>query len=77
MWAYNRKHTRTPPPLSNHASCVITFTKNEKKFSQIACNDIKWNENIAFWSKTNKSLTLQHIGLECGHRNRKHDQATT
>ena len=75
MWASNRKHTRTPP--SNHAPCVITLTKNENKLSQIAYNAIKCNENKAFWSKTNKSLILQLIELECGHRNRTHNQATT
>ena len=52
---------------------VITLTKNENKLSQIAYNDIKCNENKAFWSKTDKSLILQQTGLECGHRNRKHE----
>ena len=62
----------------------LTLTKNENKLSQIAYNDIKWNENKAFWSKKIKSL-LEQIGLRrildestlYGHRNRKHDQAMT
>ena len=40
----------------------LTLTKNENKLSQIAYNDIKWNENKAFWSKKIKSL-LEQIGL--------------
>ena len=64
----------------------LTLTKNENKLSQIAYNDIKWNENKAFWSKKIKSL-LEQIGLgefwmkahyaDIGVRNRKHDQAKT
>ena len=62
----------------------LTLTKNEDKLSQIAYNDIKWNENKAFWSKKIKSL-LEQIGLgefwmkahyaDIGIR--KHDQAKT
>ena len=37
-------------------------SKNENKLSQIAYNDIKWNENKALWSSKNKSL-LDQIGL--------------
>ena len=45
------------------AQCTwLTLTKNEKKLSRIACNNIKWNENKAFWSKKIKSL-LEQIGL--------------
>ena len=65
----------------------LTLAKNENKLSQIAYNDIKWNENKAFWSKKIKSLfiILEQIGLRrildestlCKHRNRKHDQAIT
>ena len=40
----------------------LTLTKNEDKLSQIAYNDIKWNENKAFWSKKIKSL-LEQIRL--------------
>ena len=40
----------------------LTLTKNEIKVSQIAYNDIQWNENKAFWSKKVKSL-LEQIGL--------------
>ena len=40
----------------------LTSTKNENKLSQIAYNDIKWNENKALWSKIIKSL-LEQIGL--------------
>ena len=40
----------------------LTLTKTENKLSQIAYNDIKWNENRAFWSKKIKSL-LEQIGL--------------
>ena len=40
----------------------LTLTKNEKKLSQIAYNDIKLNENKALWSKKTKSL-LEQIGL--------------
>ena len=36
--------------------------KKENKLSQIAYNDIKWNENKALWSKKIKSL-LEQIGL--------------
>ena len=62
----------------------ISLTKNENKLSQIAYNDVKWNENKAFWSKKIKSL-LEQIGLRrildestvCEHWNRKHDQAMT
>ena len=34
----------------------FTSTKNENKLSQIAYNDVKWNENKALWSKNIKSL---------------------
>ena len=37
----------------------LTLTKNENKLSQIAYNDIKWNENKALWSKKIKSLLAQ------------------
>ena len=40
----------------------LTLTKNEYILSQIAYNDIKWEENKAFWSKKIKSL-LEQIGL--------------
>ena len=40
----------------------LTLTKNENKLSQIAYNDIKWNENKALRSKKIKSL-LEQIGL--------------
>ena len=40
----------------------LTLTKNEYKLSQIAYNDIKLEENKAFWSKKIKSL-LEQIGL--------------
>ena len=40
----------------------LTLTKNESKLSQIAYNDIKWNENTAFWNQKIESL-LEHIGL--------------
>ena len=33
-----------------------------EKLSQIAYNDIKWEENKAFWSKNIKSL-LEQVGL--------------
>ena len=42
----------------------LTLTKNEYKLSQIAYNDIKWEENKASWSKKIKSLLEQiHVGL--------------
>ena len=75
-------------PMKIEAQCRnfkfwLTLTKNENKLSQIAYNDIKWNENKALWSKKNQKLigtdrirrTLDESKL-CGHRNRKHDQAT-
>ena len=40
----------------------LTLTKNENKLSQIAYNDIIWNENKARWSKKLKSL-LEQIEL--------------
>ena len=54
-------------PMRIEAQCSnfkfwLTLTKNENKLSQIAYNDIKWNENKAFWSKKIKSL-LEQIGL--------------
>ena len=54
-------------PMRIEAQCRnfkfwLTLTKNENKLSQIAYNDIKWNENKAFWSKKIKSL-LEQIGL--------------
>ena len=59
------------------------LTKNEYKLSQIAYNDIKWEENKAFWSKKINSL-LEQVGLgdlwlkaHYGDRNCKHYQATT
>ena len=76
-------------PMRIEAQCSnfkfwLTLTKNENKLSQIAYNDIKWNENKAFWSKKIKSL-LEQIGLgefwmkahyaDIGIR--KHDQAKT
>ena len=48
--------------LPNVGILSLTLTKNEYKLSQIAYNDIKWEENKAFWSKTIKSL-LEQIGL--------------
>ena len=76
-------------PMRIEAQCRnfkfwLTLAKNENKLSQIAYNDIKWNENKAFWGKKIKSL-LEQIGLRrilgestlCGHRNCKHDQAMT
>ena len=64
---------------------MINLKQNENKLSHLAYNDIKWNENKVFWSKKIESL-LDQIGLGefwmkaegtlCGHRNRKHDQAT-
>ena len=54
-------------PMRIEAQCRnfrfwLTLTKNENKLSQIAYNDIKWNENKAFRSKKIKSL-LEQIGL--------------
>ena len=54
-------------PMRIEAQCRnfkfwLTLTKNENKLSQIAYNDIKWNENKAFWSKKIKRL-LEQIGL--------------
>ena len=54
-------------PMTIAAQCRnfkfwLTLTKNEYKLSQIAYNDIKWEENKAFWSKKIKSL-LEQIGL--------------
>ena len=76
-------------PMRIEAQCRnlkfwLTLTKNENKLSQTAYNDIKWNENKALWGKKNQKLigtdrirrTLDESKL-CGHRNRKHDQATT
>ena len=40
----------------------LPLTKNDYKLFQIAYNDIKWEENKAFWSKKIKSL-LEQIGL--------------
>ena len=31
----------------------------ENKLSQIACDDIKWNENKAFWSKKIRSTLIR------------------
>ena len=55
-------------PMRMEAQCknfkfCVTLTKNENKLSQIAYNDIIWNENIALWSKKIKSL-LEQIELE-------------
>ena len=62
----------------------LTLTKNENKLSQIAYNDIKWEENKAFWSKKNQKLIRTdriRISLDestlCRHRNYKNYQATT
>ena len=41
----------------------LTLTKNENKLSQIAYNDIKWNENKAFWSRKKIKSLLEQIGL--------------
>ena len=54
-------------PMRMEAQCrnfkfCLTLTKNENKLSQIAYNDIKWNENKALRSKKIKSL-LEQIGL--------------
>ena len=54
-------------PMTIAAQCRnfkfwLTLTKHEYKLSQIAYNDIKWEENKAFWSKKIKSL-LEQIGL--------------
>ena len=54
-------------PMRIEAQCRnfkfwLTLTKNENKLSQIAYNDIKWNENKALRSKKIKSL-LEQIGL--------------
>ena len=54
-------------PMTIAAQCRnfkfwLTLTTNEYKLSQIAYNDIKWEENKAFWSKKIKSL-LEQIGL--------------
>ena len=67
-------------PMTIAAQCRnfkfwLTLTKNEYKLSQIAYNDIKWEENKAFWSKKIKSL-LDESTL-CRHRNCKHYQART
>ena len=53
-------------PMTIAAQCRnfkfwLTLTKNEYKLSQIAHNDIKWEENKAFWNKKIKSL-LEQIG---------------
>ena len=55
-------------PMRIEAQCRnfklwLTLTKNKSTLSQIACNDIKWNENTAFWSKKIKSLLLEQIRL--------------
>ena len=52
----------TIAPQSRNFRLWLTLTKNEYKLPQIACNDIKWKENKAFWSKKIKSL-LKQIGL--------------
>ena len=41
---------------------LTLLIKNDYKLSQIAYNDIKWEEYKAFWSKKIKSL-LEQIGL--------------
>ena len=76
-------------PMRIEAQCSnfkfwLTLTKNENKLSQIAYNDIKWNENKAFWNKKNQKLIgtdmvrrIQDESTLCGQRNRKHDQATS
>ena len=53
-------------PMTIAAQCRnfkfwLTLTKNEYKLSQIAYNDIKWEENKASWSKKIKSLLDMHI----------------
>ena len=47
-------------PMKIEAQCRnfkfwLTLTKNENNLSQIAYNDIKWNENIALWCKKIKA----------------------
>ena len=59
--AYFRNFTRIEGQCRNF-KFWLTLTKNENKLSQIAYNDIKWNENKALWSKKIKSL-LEQIGL--------------
>ena len=54
-------------PMTIAAQCRnfkfwLTLTTNEYKLSQIAYNDIKWEENKAFWGKKIKSL-LEQRGL--------------
>ena len=56
----------------------LTLAKNKSKLSQIACNDIKWNENTAQkLIGTDKVRRILDESTLCGHRNRKHDQETT
>ena len=48
-------------PMKIDAQCRnLKFLEN--KLSQITCDDIKWNENKAFWRKKVRS-TLDQIGL--------------
>ena len=74
-------------PMRIEAQCRnfkfwLTLTKNENKLSQIAYNDIKWNENKAE-QKSQKLIGTDRIvrtldeSILCRYRNRKHDQATT
>ena len=74
-------------PIRIEAQCRIfefclTLTKNENKLSEIAYNDIKWNENKPE-QKSQKLIGTDRIGrtldesILCRYRNRKHDQATT
>ena len=54
-------------PMTVAAQCSnfkfwLTLTKNEYKLSQIAYNDIEWEENKPFWSTKIKRL-LEQIGL--------------
>ena len=64
--------------------CNNNACSAETNYPKQHTNDIKWNENKALWGKKNQKLigtdrirrTLDESKL-CGHRNRKHDQATT
>ena len=61
----------------------LTFTKNENKLSQIAYNDIQLEGKYSFLEQKNQKLIgtgrvrrILDASTLCGHRNRKHDQAT-
>ena len=45
----------------------LSLTKKENKFSQITNDDIKWNENKAFWSEKNH----EHIKTDMIYRTRR------